>query len=85
MPFDDRTADRRPRPDEQLVRRREALRLHEAIEALAPDQRRAVVLHHLSGTSLAEIASSEGVGINTIKSRLHRGRARLAVLLRGRS
>ncbi len=83
VPFDDRTADVRPRPDESLARRRRALRLHQAIEALSPDQRRAVVLHHLAGTPLVDIAGAEGVGVNTIKSRLHRGRARLALLLRG--
>lgn len=52
-----------------------------ALQTLPEAQRRAVVLHHVAGLSLAEIASETGTPIGTIKARLFRGRAALAALL----
>ena len=50
--------------------------------AQVPDaQRRAVVLHHVLGLSVAEIADEVGAPVGTVKARLSRGRAALAVLL----
>jgi RNA polymerase sigma-70 factor (ECF subfamily) len=56
-------------------------RLNDALQRLPDSQRRAVVFHHLQGTSLETLAHDEGVALGTIKSRLHRGRARLLALL----
>ncbi|MCB9797688.1 MAG: sigma-70 family RNA polymerase sigma factor [Alphaproteobacteria bacterium] len=67
-----------PGVEELLHARGRAARLERALRALPEGQRRVVVLHHLEGRSLAEIAEVEGVATGTIKSRLHRGRARLA-------
>ena len=52
-----------------------------ALDRLPEAQRRVVVLHHLHGQSLEAIANAEGVAVGTVKSRLHRGRARLAEIL----
>lgn len=52
-----------------------------ALRALPSQQRRAVVLHHLVGLSVEEIAVETGVAAGTVKSRLSRGRAVLAKLL----
>lgn len=52
--------------------------LHDAIASLPPGQQRVVVLHHLHGLSLAQIADDEGIALGTVKSRLHRARAALA-------
>jgi RNA polymerase sigma-70 factor, ECF subfamily len=52
-----------------------------ALRALQRDQRDAVVLHHLLGHSLIEIAERQGVAIGTVKARLSRGRQALAELL----
>lgn len=41
-------------------------------------QRQALVLHHIAGLSVAEIAAEIGVPENTIKTRLARGRVALA-------
>jgi DNA-directed RNA polymerase specialized sigma24 family protein len=41
-----------------------------------------VVQHHVHGVPLEQLATEEGVALGTIKSRLHRGRARLAEQLR---
>jgi RNA polymerase sigma-70 factor (ECF subfamily) len=48
-----------------------------ALATLPPDQRRAVVLHHMVGLSTNEIAADAGVAPVTVRSWLHRGRAAL--------
>lgn len=55
--------------------------LAEALRQIPDAQRRAVILHHLSGYSVAEIAAFEGVADGTVKARLSRGRQRLSTLL----
>lgn len=52
-----------------------------ALQQLPPDQRRAVVLHHLCDLSVADIALETGAPLGTVKARLSRGRAALASLL----
>ncbi|MFE9423311.1 SigE family RNA polymerase sigma factor [Kitasatospora sp. NPDC006697] len=59
----------------------ESVALVAALRELPEAQRRAVVLHHMGGLTVAEIAAEEGVALGTIKARLHRGRAALAGLL----
>ena len=54
------------------------LALVEALKALPPRQREAVVLHHLAGLSVEEIAAQSGRPTGTVKSWLARGRAALA-------
>ena len=67
-----------PRPDEPDVSR---VALARALQQLPPDQRRAVVLHHLCDLSVTDIAAETGAPAGTVKARLSRGRAALAVLL----
>ncbi len=55
--------------------------LDEALAALPEPHRRVVLLHHLHGFSLDEIAVNESVALGTVKSRLHRARAALALAL----
>ncbi len=52
-----------------------------ALRAIPDAQRRAIVLHHLSGLSVAEVAHEVGAPEGTVKARLSRGRAALASLL----
>lgn len=52
-----------------------------ALRHLPRVQREAVVLHYLADLPVEEIATGLGVAAGTVKSRLHRARARLAVLL----
>lgn len=61
-----------PGPDETCVA------LVRALEKLPPEQRRAIVLHHLADCSVAEVARLEGCPTGTVKARLSRGRALLA-------
>lgn len=57
--------------------RPEVARLEGALAALPEPYRRVVLLHHVHGVALEDIAAEEGVPVGTIKSRLHRARARL--------
>ena len=52
-----------------------------ALKAIPEAQRRAVILHHLGGLSVAEVAHETGSPEGTVKARLSRGRAALAELL----
>jgi RNA polymerase sigma-70 factor, ECF subfamily len=54
-----------------------------ALRQLPEDQRRALVLHHLAGFSVADIAATERCPEGTVKARLSRGRAALVPLLGG--
>jgi RNA polymerase sigma-70 factor (ECF subfamily) len=55
--------------------------LAQALATLPASQRRAAVLHYLSGLQITEIAELEGVAVGTVKSWLHRGRAALSAQL----
>lgn len=52
-----------------------------ALATLDPDQRHVMVLRYLADLSVGEIAQELGVPEGTVKSRLFRGRERLAPLL----
>lgn len=52
-----------------------------ALAQLQEDYRTAVVMHDLGGIPYEQIARETGVGIGTVKSRISRGRRRLATLL----
>ena len=65
----------------RLDRAAQARRLEAAIQRLPAGQRRVVVMHHIEERCVEDIAQSEGVAVGTVKSRLHRGRGRLATLL----
>lgn len=67
--------------DEQLAANGLDPPLRRALAQLPPAQRDAVVLADVMGVSHAELAQRQGVAPGTIKSRLHRGHARLAELL----
>jgi len=53
----------------------------QALKSLPLAQRQAVVLHHLVGLDVAQVAATLGVPVGTVKSRLGRARAALAPLL----
>jgi len=57
-------------------------RLRVAWERLTADEQLLLALHGIEGLSLAEIQEVTGLPVGTIKSRLHRGRARLGQLLK---
>lgn len=57
------------------------LDLHGAIAGLPEGQRAAVVLHHLLDLTVEDTAAVLGVRTGTVKTQLHRARARLAATL----
>jgi RNA polymerase sigma-70 factor, ECF subfamily len=59
----------------------EALALLEALRTLPIRQRQALVLHHLVGLPVEEVARTLSIPSGTVKSALARGRRALAVLL----
>ena len=58
--------------------------VQQAIAALAPEYRAAVVLCDIEGLSYEEVAATLGVKLGTVRSRIHRGRAQLRVALEHR-
>lgn len=61
-----------------VVRRRA---LERAFDRLTADERSILVLHHLDGLPVAEIAASLGIAVGTAKSRLFTARRALATAL----
>lgn len=62
-------------PDEQ--QRETARHLYRALEKLAPDERNAIVLRHVEGLELAEVAEACGCSLATIKRWLTRAEQQL--------
>ncbi len=59
---------------ERYENRREAARL---LDALPPEQRQAIVLHHVAGMSVPEVADALGLPFDTVKSRMRLGMKKL--------
>jgi RNA polymerase sigma-70 factor, ECF subfamily len=68
-------------PQDAFAREELSRELQQALNQLDEDYRAAVVLYDVLGCSYAEIAELTGVAEGTVKSRLFRGRARLAEIL----
>ena len=75
-PTDDAT------PEALLASRQLALGLNEAVEALAEDQRRALLLREVDGLSYDEIADLMDCPPGTVRSRIFRAREAVAARLR---
>jgi RNA polymerase sigma-70 factor, ECF subfamily len=56
----------------------DAVDLYRALGALPMGQRQVLVLHHLAGLPVAEVAVELGLPVGTVKARLSRGRSALA-------
>lgn len=63
--------------DSALIKRR----IHDALFQLPLKFRSPVALAYLGEMSMADIASVEACSVGTVKSRIHRGKQRLSVLL----
>lgn len=73
-----------PSPLDDLLARREAGTLREALRSIPEDFAEAVELHDVHGLKYREIGQITGVPIGTVMSRISRGRQLLAGLLRVR-
>lgn len=72
-----------PSPDALLVRRQDEAALLRAVAALPPLFREALVLVDLQERPYTEAARIAGCELNTLRTRLHRARQKLAALLNG--
>ncbi len=70
-------------PEHDAERLDDIIRLDKALAELSEDHRLVVLLHDTEGYKLKEIQEITGDPIGTLKSRLHRARARLRELLSG--
>lgn len=68
-------------PVEDQERLEKFRRLDGALQQLSEDHRHVVLLHDTEGYKLEEIEGLTGIPVGTIKSRLHRARARLRQIL----
>jgi len=68
-------------PETLLVRAQDQARLWAAVQALPWPQREALLLVDLQERPYAEAAAIAGIELNTLRTRLHRARLRLAALL----
>jgi RNA polymerase sigma-70 factor (ECF subfamily) len=80
--FADQSDDCRPGPEAERQELCEVVR--ECVDQLPPAYRSVVALRHLLDLSYQEIADSMELPINTVRSRLHRGRERLGECLEER-
>jgi RNA polymerase sigma-70 factor (ECF subfamily) len=70
-----------PTPVEEVERREACVRLYAALDRMPEKYRTTLMLFALEGLSGEEVAALTGTDTNTVWARLHRARARLAVLL----
>ena len=73
------------RPEQVVVRQQNAAAVQELLDTLKPEYRTPVVLRYWYDMSYREIAETMDVTESTIKTRLHRARAKLALHARRRS
>lgn len=69
-------------PPDEYAARRHAVAL---LNKIPDDQRHALVLHHVAGMSVPEIASELGLPLETVRSRLRIGMGKLRALHEGES
>jgi RNA polymerase sigma-70 factor (ECF subfamily) len=64
-------------PEKQLLLGDKQEAVRRAVATLSPEHKTVIVLHHLEGMDVDEIAKMLGSPVGTIKSRLSRGREEL--------
>ncbi len=77
----DRVPGGEPSPEQAFTAAHLDADLQEALDALAPEFRAAVVLCDVEGLSYEEIGATLGVKMGTVRSRIHRGRQALRASL----
>lgn len=70
-----------PRKEAEFDTTLESERIRAAMEKLSEEQRTCLALREMEGHSYEEIAESLGCSIGTVRSRIHRARARVRRLL----
>lgn len=81
----ERLPSREPSPQQHFNDTHFDADVQQALDTLAPEFRAAVVLCDIEGLSYEEIATTLGVKLGTVRSRIHRGRSHLRKSLQHRS
>ncbi len=87
QPIDDETAfydsvpSATPGPADSLAREQRLQSMQAAFDRLSDDHRTLLALHDIEGYRLNELHAMLGIPLGTLKSRIHRARARLRELL----
>jgi RNA polymerase sigma-70 factor, ECF subfamily len=81
----DRLASTEPGPEQTFSEMHLDPEIQQALDALPPDFRAAVVLCDLEELSYEEIAATLGIKVGTVRSRIHRGRVLLREALAHRA
>lgn len=74
--------DRSPNPEARAADQEIASALSAALDGLSDDHREVILLRDIEGLSAPEAASSLGITVDALKSRLHRAREALRAALR---
>lgn len=82
--WDDRLPHASPSIETVLQRRELQAGIEASLKTLPAAERAALILFHQEGRRYDEIAAILDVPVNTVRTHLHRGRHRLAALLRAR-
>ena len=78
---DEGLVDPAPQPPQRLLAQQQAETVRQALQRLAPHYRDVVILYEMHDLSYVEIAQVCNIDLGTVRSRLSRGRAKLAELL----
>ena len=76
------TPDHAPNPEARAAEQELASALSSALDGLSDDHREVILLRDIEGLSAPEAASSLGISVDALKSRLHRAREALRMALR---
>jgi RNA polymerase sigma factor (sigma-70 family) len=79
--WENRLAHKDADAEQRLQEKQFAASVEEAMAQLNPQERAALVLYHQEEQSYEQIAAALGLPVNTVRTHLHRGRARLRSLL----
>ena len=74
-------ADPAPNPEECLMSSLTRDAIARGLDSLPPEQREILLLREISGLSYEEISAALGLELSTVKTRIFRGRKRLAAFL----
>ncbi|MGH8932239.1 MAG: RNA polymerase sigma factor [Egibacteraceae bacterium] len=67
--------------EDLLARRELGMELAAALDALEAEYREPIIMHDVVGLRYADVADHLGLPVGTVKSRIHRGHAKLAATL----
>ena len=71
-----------PQPERKMLQTEKEERIQQLLNQLPPQYRLPLIMHYWNELSYQEICQATGLSLSAVKSRLHRGRIKLAKLMR---